>query len=133
VYRLSRGDVNLATIYQREPLPRCTLGETRESEVVLSSGQRSRLLFIRNATLNSELESQTAVTDSDYARGRIGAEIAYRLARARLGLNDLILEEPSRGGKDLYSIDRRIILQARLRRRTIDQNSNLAATCSART
>jgi hypothetical protein len=124
VYRLSRKDVNLATIYQNEPLPHCTMGQTRLREVLLSSGERYRLLFIPNVTLISELESQMASADSRYARGRIGAEIAYRVARMRLGLNSVILEEPSRGGKDLYTIDRRVMIQARLLRKSIDKNSN---------
>lgn len=49
-----------------------------------------------------------------YAHGRIGAEIAYAAAIKQLGLRQLILSEPSAGGKDLYTKDGQVMVQARL-------------------
>jgi len=51
---------------------------------------------------------------STYRYGRLGAEIAYVIAKERLGLRRVILVEPSRGGKDLFTRDGSTVIQARL-------------------
>ena len=45
---------------------------------------------------------------------RLGSEIAYVIADRKLGLKDLVLEEPSVGGRDLYTRDNTVAIQARL-------------------
>ena len=51
---------------------------------------------------------------STYVVGRLGAEIAYVIADRKLGLKDIVLEEPSKGGRDLYTRDNTVAIQARL-------------------
>jgi len=51
--------------------------------------------------------------DSDYVHGRLGAEIAYSYAKSILGLTDVVLAEISKGGKDLYTNDGKVVIQAR--------------------
>ena len=48
-----------------------------------------------------------------YDTGRLGAEIAYVVGTSKLGLKDLILVEPSKGGRDLYTRDGTVAIQAR--------------------
>lgn len=50
---------------------------------------------------------------SSYDHGRLGVEIAYTVSADKFGLKDVIIEEPSKGGKDLYSLDGRVVIQAR--------------------
>jgi len=52
----------------------------------------------------------------DYFTGRIGAEIAYVIAIERLGLKDVVLQEPSVGGRDLYTKDNTVAIQTTLAR-----------------
>ena len=51
---------------------------------------------------------------ASYDLGRLGAEIAYVVADRNLGLKSIILEDPSRGGRDLYTQDNTVAIQARL-------------------
>lgn len=51
---------------------------------------------------------------SSYDRGRIGSEIAHVFAIRFLGLKELVIEEPSKGGRDLYTLDQRVAIQARM-------------------
>lgn len=53
-----------------------------------------------------------------YDIGRVGAEIAYTIATEVLALRGIILNEPSKGGKDLFTKDGRVVLQTRLLTRT---------------
>ena len=69
---------------------------------------------------------------SKYDHGRGGAEIAYTVATDRLGLKDVVLVEPSRGGKDLYTGDGRVVIQARmLTDRDVLSSSKLGDTLQA--
>jgi len=51
---------------------------------------------------------------SSYDQGRIGSEIAYAYARRFLGLKELVIEEPSKHGRDLYTLDQLEAIQARM-------------------
>jgi hypothetical protein len=51
---------------------------------------------------------------STYVVGRLGAEIAYVIADRKLGLKDVFLQEPSVGGRDLYTRDNTVAIQTRL-------------------
>jgi hypothetical protein len=59
------------------------------------------------------LEDTMVHHGSTYTVGRAGAEIAYVIADKKLGLKDVILQEPSVGGRDLYTRDNTVAIQAR--------------------
>ncbi len=59
------------------------------------------------------LESAMLRHGSTYTVGRVGAEIAYVIADNKLGLKDIILQEPSVGGRDLFTRDNTVAIQAR--------------------
>lgn len=48
-----------------------------------------------------------------YESGRIGAEITYSILKKKLGVNNLILNEPGRGGPDLKTTDNRVVAESR--------------------
>ncbi|MDV3277666.1 MAG: hypothetical protein LYZ69_04270 [Nitrososphaerales archaeon] len=70
--------------------------------------------FAVDVKLSRKLEHKMLVGGTAYDHGRLGAEIAYTIARRLLKLEEVIIAEPSIGGKDLYTIDSRIAMQARL-------------------
>ena len=53
-----------------------------------------------------------------YDQGRLGSEIAYSIGIKHLRLTNLVIEEPSKGGRDLHTTDGRVAMQARLLRDT---------------
>jgi len=64
-------------------------------------------------TLRGE-ETAMLSLGSPYVVGRLGAEIAYVVATDKLGLTEVVLQEPSVGGRDLYTQDNTVAIQARL-------------------
>lgn len=64
------------------------------------------------------LEQRMEQMGTAYDHARLGAEIAYTAASELLKLEGITLFEPSRGGKDLYSKDGRVVIQARMLVRT---------------
>ena len=54
------------------------------------------------------------INGSSYDKGRLGAEIAYVVAEEKLDLTGIIIEEISQGGKNLYTTDGKVVIQARL-------------------
>jgi hypothetical protein len=54
----------------------------------------------------------------NYHLGRIGAEVAYTIANEVLSMKGVVLNEPSQGGKDLFTTDGRVVIQTRLLART---------------
>lgn len=61
-----------------------------------------------------DLEKAMLSYGTTYTLGRLGAEIAYVVGDKYLGLKNIILEEPSKGGRDLYTQDNTVAIQARL-------------------
>ncbi len=59
-------------------------------------------------------ESLVQKVGTPYDVGRIGAEIAFAVAKIKLGLTDITLIEPSQPGVDLFSLAGRTVIQARL-------------------
>lgn len=64
--------------------------------------------------LKRKLEQMMLRVGSSYDQGRIGTEIAFLCETNFLLLRNLVIEEPSKGGKDLYTFDRKVIMQARM-------------------
>jgi hypothetical protein len=79
----------------------------------LASGG-SAVYQVDNVKPTRALEAAMIKSGSTYDKGVLGAEIAYTEGTQDLGLQDLILHEPSEGGVDLNSPDMTTFVQARL-------------------
>ncbi len=113
VYVLSQDQIKLATIYMGDPSTLYALGGTIQTLPIDTGGANSAFM-IERVTFNRQLERLMLNSDSDYIHGRLGAEVAYAVAKNRLGLSDVVIEEISKGGKDLYTVDGKVVIQARL-------------------
>lgn len=107
-------EFSAATLYVADPA-----GLYRPSELVLTGEEysvkgASKTYHIASIAIQRQIERGMLQSKSTYAHGRLGAEIAYTISKKRLGLESVILREPSTGGKDLYSTDGRQVIQARL-------------------
>jgi hypothetical protein len=60
-----------------------------------------------------ELEKQMVKSGSAYDHGRVGAEIAYTVLYEFFGIRGLVIAEPSSGGRDLFSTNGSVGVQAR--------------------
>ena len=112
VYVLSQYDINIATIYLGDPSILYTFGEIT-NVLPIDTGGAKRALLITKVIFNRQMENSMLGMDSDYVHGRLGAEIAYSYAKSILGLTDVVLAEISKGGKDLYTSDGKVVIQAR--------------------
>lgn len=80
----------------------------------LVKGMYTRALVVASVKFRRRLERMMFQKGSSYDQGRIGSEIAYICGEKFLGLRNLVLEEPSKGGKDLYTLGHRVAIQTRL-------------------
>jgi hypothetical protein len=107
-------EFSAATIYMSDPSSLYDVGPMVESDAKVIGNFPS--LGCRQAQVlpTRALESEMLRSIATYAHGRLGAEIAYALSVKILGLDDMVLVEPSIGGKELYTSDKRILVKARL-------------------
>jgi len=117
---LRYGKRALSTIYLNAPSDnQYAIGSPREyNGNYLNSvrGMFDQATVLDSVKLSRRLEQVMLLNGSSYDQGRIGAEIAYLCGVGFLRLRNLIIEEPSKGGKDLYTSDRTISIQARMLR-----------------
>jgi hypothetical protein len=81
-------------------------------------GKFNLSLMLNQVKIKRKFEQTMLQFGSSYDQGRIGAEIAYISGIKFFHLRDLVIEEPSKGGKDLYTSDRAVSIQARMIRDT---------------
>ena len=119
-YRLSAiygPEKSVATIYIHPPSEAMyRLGEAHAYSgpyLVPVSARYSAAYAIDDIEFVRNLEKTMLKNGNTYDAGRLGAEIAYVVATSKLGLKDLILVEPSKGGRDLYTRDGTVAIQAR--------------------
>jgi len=129
-YRLSviyGPEKSVATIYIHSPSEAMyRLGEAHAYSgpyLVPVSGRYSAAYAIDGIEFVRNLEKTMLKNGNTYDTGRLGAEIAYVVGTSKLGLKDLILVEPSKGGRDLYTRDGTVAIQARflIQRLPVDQ------------
>jgi hypothetical protein len=85
-------------------------------------GKYANAWQISDVTVLRDLEKGMLARGGTYDLGRLGAEIAYVFADKILGLKNIVLEEPSKGGRDLYTQDNTVAIQARLLRDLTQDN-----------
>ena len=107
-------EFSAATLYKANPLALYHLGEMAAATGIHLVRGASRVWQIDKVGIRRQIEGEILRSMSTYAHGRLGAEIAYTIAFEKLGLTNVILREPSTGGKDLHTSDGRYVIQARL-------------------
>jgi len=113
-YRDYQFNPHVATIYTVDPSGLYELGEAVDCPMTNRTTSFLRALTIANVKLLRRLESVILRNGPTYDVGRIGAEIAYTVARERLSLDDTVLVEPSQPGVDLYAAKSKTVIQARM-------------------
>jgi hypothetical protein len=117
VYEYSVGELASTTVYLKRPSVLYRLGELVEIPNRFHFNGIHRLYFIDSVEILKEYEREMVEHGRHYQTGRIGAEIAYSIVTEKFGCPNLVLEEPGRGGSDLYSTDFRVVAEARMTRR----------------
>src|SRR5438034_11686461 len=74
--------------------------------------------MIDSVVPNRELERTMAYHGSSNDVGRIGAEIAYSVAKEKLGLKDVLMNEPARPGTDLFTKEGNVEMDAKMLQKT---------------
>jgi hypothetical protein len=80
----------------------------------LVQGKYTNAYQIDSVVMVRDLEKAMLEKGGTYDLGRLGAEIAYAAGDKELGLSNLVIEEPAKGGRDLYTQDNTVAIQARL-------------------
>ncbi len=105
-------EIEIATIYLEKP-NLYNLGDMNERTLGFTIDGVYKAYQIDQVDFQRQLDSLMA-RGSKYDVGRIGAELAYTVGTDKLGLKDIVLVEPSKGGKDLYTLDGKVVFQARM-------------------
>lgn len=108
-------EFSAATLYKEDPAELYEFGgDLTESDSFLVRGS-TKAYLIEAVGVRGRIEREMVRSAMNtYAHGRIGAEIAYAVSTRLLKLSDVVLREPSTGGKDLFTRDGEYVIQARL-------------------
>jgi hypothetical protein len=109
---------DFSTIYVDDPSSIYSLGEMREKLAVCQTAKARRVYQIEGTKPLRMLERVIIQRGNKYDSGRIGAEIAYAISKCKFGLEEIVLVEPAKGGRDLYTRDGRAVMQSRMLRMT---------------
>ncbi len=112
-YNYSKG-FSIASLYLRSPNSLYRIGELHEVSHRIPVRGITKVFRLDRVELVRDHENQLISSGRHYEIGRIGAEIAYTIARERFGYDDLVIEEPARRGTDIHSKDFRVLVEARL-------------------
>jgi hypothetical protein len=102
------------TVYLRRPSSLYELGATSEIPNRWPISRISKAYLVRSVRPLRDLERQMLKHGNNYEVGRLGAEIAYTVLSQEFGCENLVLNEPAKGGKDLQTSDLRVAAQSRL-------------------
>lgn len=118
-YQRPVGD-STATVYLNDPSVLYSVGNvvTGSNDYLVMGA--SRVYEIDKVKPLRNLEMAMVKSTSNYDIARIGAEIAYTVAQQKLGLKDVVFVDPAIGGRDLYTTDAKVVIQARMLSRTHD-------------
>jgi len=105
--------IRVASIYLANPSSAYSIERTSQEGRAFLNPHWNPIGFYR-INLCRESEREMLRSRYRYPHGRIGSEIAYAIASHELGLNDLILKDPSEGGADMMTRDGRIVFESRL-------------------
>lgn len=116
-FRFRYFNPNVVTFYDALPLRLYRVGRLKK-DVEPSIPEVLSTFVLDSIKPLRRTERDMLFKGSKYDLGRVGAEIALCVAMRILRIDDLIMNEPSKGGKDLFTRDRRVVIQSRLLRGT---------------
>jgi hypothetical protein len=122
-FRYRTSNPNVVTLYETNPLRLYRFHKAAQLEIELDSQLASRCLLVRDIYAVRRSEGLLMEHGRKYQLGRAGAEIAYCIANRVLHLSGLVLNEPSKGGRDLYTNDGLVTIQSRLLTRTLAEGA----------
>jgi hypothetical protein len=82
-------------------------------------GGYSESFVIDNVATNRILEHEMAYNGGTNDVARVGAEVAYAVATDRLGLKNVVMNDPAEGGADLYTPGHSVVVEARMLQSTV--------------
>jgi len=100
-------------IYLEDPSKLYSLGRCVAVSNGVEADWAGRAFLVKDVTPRRGLEALMIRHADFYETGRIGAEITHSILKNKLGVKDLILSEPGRGGPDLRTRDNRILAESR--------------------
>lgn len=109
---------NVVTLYSSSPEELYQFGEVASVDLGFALQDASRTLVVANVEARRHSERAMLEHGRKYDLGRVGAEIAYAIATKILLLKQVVLNDPSKGGKDLFTRDETVVIQSRLLART---------------
>jgi hypothetical protein len=112
-YVTGPSETSTATLYSENPSFLYRLGDLSPTNQYDLPGVTNGYL-INQVGMIRPLEWNMIDAGIDYDRGTVGAEIAYSVGTEKLGIKNLIMNEPSKGGADLITTDETVVVQARL-------------------
>jgi hypothetical protein len=114
----SHSDADVATIYLDPPSEAIYSQSVKHPYsgpyLKLVEGKYTNAWQIDSVVMPRDLEKSMLSDGGTYALGRLGSENAYVTSDTQLGLKNIIIEEPSQGGRDLYTLDNTVAVQARI-------------------
>jgi len=113
-YRDCRFNPHVATIYTADPSSLYESGEMTNCGFRGMMRDVSAEFRIAEVKLVRPIENVILKVGATYDVGRLGAEIALAVARQKIGLDDVVMVEPSQPGIDLSAAKGKIAIQARL-------------------
>jgi hypothetical protein len=112
-YSYSKG-IATTSMYLKAPNSLYRIGNMEEISLEIPVKGVRKVFRVDRVELLRDCEKWLVSSRRHYEIGRVGAEIAYSIAREKFGCDDLVIEEPAKGGKDIHSRDSRIAVEARL-------------------
>ena len=111
-YRVSNG-YNSTVVYLSDPSTLYAFDECGVDSPRITCPWADRSFLVRDVRPHRNLEQMLVQHADCYETGRVGAEVAYSILKTKLGICDLVIHEPGRGGPDLQTRDGRILAESR--------------------
>jgi len=106
--------IRVATIYLNDPSVLYRLGQISRGGLWFQVGGVSEIYTLDKVDVLRQTENSILSSGESYPVGRVGAEIAYTVAAQKLGLTDVVLNDPAQGGADLFTKDGKSVIEARM-------------------
>lgn len=112
LYQLS-GGVCSTVMYMGKPSALFELGEIVDFASGVDTPGLEKRFRVEEVRPVRAMETAMIWHGRCYEAGRIGAEISYAIVSEILRAGDLILNEPARGGTDLFTANRKVLVESR--------------------
>lgn len=100
-------------IYLRDPSELYLLGSCVTTPDDIRLDWAAKAFLVKRVIPQRGLERMMVQHADFYETGRIGAEITYSILKDKLGIRNLVLNEPGKGGPDLRTKDNHVLAESR--------------------